>query len=188
MQTQQSSKPSRLPDKISDEATRTGIRLAHEAGDAYRRQVEHFVAEVAHWGEIKRAGDYAVGFAVEEAEPLYHPAAGKLELQEPFADCNAHFEVVVMDAADSRFIPELDVAVHVWHEDRDWGTVDLPFLWHPTMFHYGNNVHLPEGGKYRVVVSIGTPRFCRHDKVNGRRYEQPVSVVFDNVDVKLGRK
>lgn len=180
-----SREPSEHP---SEEATRVGLRLAQQAGDAYWRQVQHFVGQVAHWGEVKRAGDYAVGLAVEEAEPLYYPTDGELQLHEPFADCNSHFEVVVMDAADHRFIPELHVALQLWLGERDCGVVTLPFLWHPTMYHYGSNVHLPEAGSYRATVSIAMPTFCRHDKANGRRYEQPVSVGFDDVRVKLGRK
>ena len=87
----------RPPDVPSDEATQQGVRLAREAGEAYRRQVEHFVRQVAGWGATQRAGDYEVGLAFEEAEPLYHVVAGQLELHEPFADANAHVEVVVMD-------------------------------------------------------------------------------------------
>lgn len=179
----------RPPDRPSDEATKRGLQLANEAGAAYRRQVEHFIAEVAGWGAQQRAGEYVVGLAVEEAEPLYHLVGGELQLHEPFSDCNAHLEVVVMDAADGRFVPELDVHVHLWTEDgQDCGVVPLPFLWHPTMYHYGANVHLANGGGYRARVTIETPRFPRHDRVNGRRYIQPVATEFRGARVSPGRK
>ncbi len=94
-----------------------------------------------------------------------------------------------MDGADGRFIPYLDLQLQLWREDgQDCGVLALPFLWHPTMHDYGTNLHLPEAGIYRARVSVETPRFCRHDRVNGRCYPEPVEVEFRQVHVALGRK
>jgi len=144
---------------------------------------------VADNGATQELGDYKVGLALEGAEPLWHPKGDGLELAEPPAQANLHVEVVVTDAADGRFIPELDVAVTFERQDgTKAGTWDLPFLWHPTMFHYGRNISLPGGGRYTVRVDIARPTFSRHDKVNGRRYAQPVSAHFRDLEVKTERE
>jgi Fe2+ transport protein len=175
--------------RVTDEASKEGLRLAQEAGDAYQRMVDYFVAHVATAGAKKRAGDFVVGIATEEAEPLWHLLGGRLELKEPAADLNAHLEVVVMDAADHRFVPELTVDVTVAQRNGDeMGTFRLPFLWHPTMYHYGQSIHLDEPGDYDLTVRIAPPTFGRHDKTNGRRYAEPVSVTFEEIRLEPGRK
>ena len=45
---------------------------------------------------MQHAGDYLVGVATEEAEPLWHLLGGRLELKEPAAGMNAHLEIVVL--------------------------------------------------------------------------------------------
>jgi hypothetical protein len=172
----------------SDEATREGLRLAREAGDAYRRMVKYFIEHVATTGATAGAGDYTIGVAIEEAEPLYRWLDGKPQLREPFREANAHLEVVVMDAADGRFLPYLDVSVTMARDGQDVGSYTLPFLWHPTMFHYGANVHVPAAGRYTATVFVEPPTFPRHDKVNGDRYRAPVRVRFEDLEVKPGRK
>lgn len=175
--------------RATDEASATGLRLAKEAGDAYRRMVDYFLENVATDGNLQRAGDYAVGVATEEAEPLWHLLGGELELKEPATGDNAHLEVVVMDAADQRFVPGLTIDVTlVAGNGKEVGTFRLPFLWHPTMYHYGRSIHIDEAGTYDLTVNIAPPTFGRHDKTNGRRYAEPVSVVFEGIRLEPGRK
>lgn len=175
--------------RASEEATREGLRLAREAGEAYQRSVSHFLEKVAENGATMQVGDYRVGVALERAEPLWYPKGDGLELAERPEQANLHLEVVVTDKDDGRFVPELDVAVTLQAEDgRKVGTWDLPFLWHPTMFHYGRNISVPGGGKYHLRVNIAAPTFSRHDKVNGRRYTQPVLAEFRDLEVKTKRE
>jgi hypothetical protein len=176
------------PREVTDEASRRGLELAREEGDAYHRMVEYFINEVATSGALQEAGDYLVGVAVEEAEPLWHLMGGRLQLKEPPADANAHLEVVVMDRADHRFIPGLTVGVVLSRGEREIGTYHLPMLWHPTMFHYGFSVHVPADDDYTMAVSIEAPTFGRHDKTNGERYASGVTVTFDSIRIERGRK
>jgi len=176
------------PRDVTDEASQRGLELAAKAGDAYQQMVEYFIGNVANDGAMQQAGDYLVGVAAEEAEPLWHLLGGELQLKEPAAGMNAHLEVVVMDGADHRFIPQLTVQVVLSHAANEVGTYRLPLLWHPTMFHYGRSVHVPEDGEYRMDVSIEAPTFGRHDKTNGRRYAEPVTVSFEGIRIKRGRK
>ncbi len=177
------------PRQQTDEASERGLELAREAGDAYRRMVDYFIENVATSGARQRAGDYVIGVAVEEAEPLWQMLGGKLELREPMTDANAHLEVVVMDGADGRFVPALDVNVTLIDgSGSTLGTYELPFLWHPTMYHYGRSVHVPDAGTYTLRVHVEAPRFPRHDKVNGRRYADAVTCEFPDIRIEPGRK
>ncbi len=175
--------------RASEEATQEGLRLAREAGAAYQRMVSYFLEHVAENGSTRQVGDYRVGVAVEGAEPLWHLAGGDFALAEPPARSNLHVEVVVTDASDGRFIPELAVAVtFIDARGKEVGTWDLPFLWHPTMFHYGRNVAIPEAGKYTLRVDIAPPTFFRHDKANGKRYGTAVVAEFRDLEVKTQRE
>jgi hypothetical protein len=177
------------PREVTDEASERGLALAKQAGDAYREMVDYFIGNVATSGAKQNAGDYLIGVAVEEAEPLWQMLGGSLELKEPMADANAHLEVVVADRADGRFIPGLDVHVTLLDESGDEvGTYELPFLWHPTMYHYGRSIHVQQGGTYTMRVHVEAPGFPRHDKVNGKRYSEPVTCEFGSIRIERGRK
>lgn len=180
---------------MSDEPARTTseavdqrhLDLARGEGEAYQRSLRHMVEDVAHSGAMKDAGDYVVGIAQEEAEGTYQLQDGDLEFVEPTAE-NCHLEVAVADAADGRFVPHLSVSAEISKEDGETvGPVDLPFLWHPGLYHYGANLTVPGDGTYDVLVRIEPPTFGRHDRKNGDRYAEPVDVRFEDVDVRCGQ-
>jgi hypothetical protein len=54
--------------------------------------------------EMKCAGEYALGYAVEKAEGMYMLRDGELQWHEPEAE-NIHVEVVVCDGVDHHIIP-----------------------------------------------------------------------------------
>jgi hypothetical protein len=64
----------------------------------------------------------------------------------------------------------------------------MPFLWHPFLYHYGSNWHVPAGGAYSVAVHIDPPSFFRHDPTNGRRYTRAIDVVFEGITIEPGVK
>lgn len=102
-------KKARLPPtQPSDEATQEQLKLAKKEGDAYGESLKMMTEQVAR-GEERPAGDYLVGYAVEEAEGMYHLINGELQWEEP-QDENAHIEVAVRDGADGRFIPQLTIS------------------------------------------------------------------------------
>jgi hypothetical protein len=163
----------RPSDEINDEQ----IALAKAQGTAFQRAVDNMTRKEAHGAE-QRAGDYLVGYAVEHAEGMYHLRDGRLEWQEP-ADENAHVEVVVRDASDGRFIPGLTVyATLLDGAGHAIGTHQQPFLWHPWLYHYGRNWCVPGDGSYTLQVRIEPADFMRHDKINGKRFAEPVEVEF----------
>jgi uncharacterized protein involved in high-affinity Fe2+ transport len=173
------------PTKPSDEATAAQLKLAKAQGDAYAKALAAMDKESG--AQTQRAGDYEIAVVAERAEGMYHASGGQLQWMEPEHD-NVHFEVAVRDAADGRFIPGLTVRIHVDKTDGGHvGAGELPFIWHPWLYHYGQNWWVPGEGDYRVQVRVEPPTWHRHDKTNGLRYQEPVQVEF-TVNVQPGQK
>jgi hypothetical protein len=177
----------RPPMQPSDEATEEQLKLAQAQGDAYVKALQEMTQREAHGGE-REAGEYIVGYAVEDAEGMYHQHDGKLMWMEAGEE-NAHIEIAVRDGADNRFIPGLTVQVTVVDaQGKEVGTHVQEFLWHPWLYHYGRNWRLPGDGEYTLRVRIEAPEFMRHDKTNGKRFAEPVEVEFSKVKIKTGQK
>lgn len=174
-------------DPSSDEASEDQLALAREQGEALGRAVRKMTDEVAQTGGMKTVGDYEIGFAIEEAEGMYHMVDGELQWQAP-QDENLHVEVVVRDAADGRFVPCLDVQATLVTADGDEvGTHTQPLLWHPMINHYGRNWTVPGDGTYSLRVHVEPPTFPRHDEINGRRFAEPADVEFTGISVETGQ-
>ena len=175
--------------QTSDEVDQKQLDLAQKAGDAYQEALDYMANEVANMGGKQEAGDYIVGFAQEEAEGMYAlQGEGELEWQEPDDGANCHLEVAVCDAGDGRFVPECTVEVTLTGEDGEQvGPTEVPFLWHPGLYHYGKNLELPGEGTYDVDVRVEPPTFQRHDEKNGDRYGETVEVTFEDVEIETGQ-
>lgn len=175
------------PMKASDEASRFQLGLARAQGIAYAAAVKHMASIVADDGREVQKGDYLIAYAVEKAEGMYHLKAGKLHWMEP-KQFNLHVEVVVRDAADGRFIPGLKVyATLIAPDGKTVGTHEIPYIWHPWLYHYGRNWRVPGDGKYTLHVKFDPPTYHRHDKDNGKRFAKGAEVTFRGVEVKTGK-
>jgi hypothetical protein len=169
------------PARSSDEATSSGLAIAQEVGDAFGRAVDHMVHEVAKGGDEIAAGEYLVAFAYEAPEGLYHWVGNELEWREPAGE-NLHLEVAVRDGRDGRFVPSLNVtATLVDSSGQATNPQPLPFLWHPSLYHYGANIRIPGADVYDIIVAIAPPTFSRHDRVNGKRFTTKVTAQFRSV-------
>ncbi len=176
------------PMEISGEAKPKELEMAREQGKTYVTALKHMANEVADSGGEKKAGNYMVAYAVENAEGMYHLINGELVWKEPQKE-NCHIEISVRDGADDRFIPGLKVTVTVLDSDgKEIGRNRQEFLWHPWLYHYGRNWEVPGDGIYTIKAVIETPEFMRHDKKNGLRFAEDVEVVFENVKIKTGKK
>lgn len=95
-------------DPDTSEATKTQLDLAKGQGEAFGKALEYMVQQVANTGGKQHAGEYIVGYAVEDAEGMYRYRNGQLDWQNPDGE-NAHVEITVCDAADGRFVPAVKV-------------------------------------------------------------------------------
>lgn len=177
------------PSQASDEADQSQLEMAKAEGNAYQKSLDYMVNDVADVGGKKRAGDYLVGFAQERAEGMYQlQGEGQLEWAAA-GDENCHLEVSVSDATDGRFIPYLTVWATLTPEAGEAvGPTEIPFVWHPGVYHYGKNLKVPGDGRYTLQLRIDPPTFMRHDKVNGERYAETAEVTFEGVQVKTGKE
>lgn len=174
-------------DPNTSEATAEQLDLAQAQGAAYGRALEYVTGTVAHDGGERRAGDYLIGYAVEEAEGMYEWAGSGLVWREP-GESNLHVEVAVRDAGDGRFVPGPRVlATLIDPGGEEVSTHEQHLLWRPMIYHYGRNWTAPSDGEYTPRVRVEPPTFMRHDEVNGRRFEEPVDVEFQGVKVERGR-
>lgn len=175
------------PMKSSKESTQQQLQFAKQQGDALGKTLNYMTHQEAH-GEEVAAGEYLVGYAVENAEGMWIMQDGGLQWENPNKE-NAHLEVSVRDGADGRFVPALTVyATLIDANGKEVGTHEQPFLWHPWLYHYGRNWVVPADGEYTLRVRIDPPIFARHDKENGKRYTKPVEVEFTHVHIKTGQK
>ena len=178
--------PHTPPMEASNEAEPDQLEIARAQGQTYAEALEAMDEESG--AVTQRAGDYLVAFVQENAEGMYELADGRLVWREAAEEANVHLEIAVADAADGRFVPALDITLTVLDGDRELFTTTMPFLWHPYLYHYGSNARVPGEGPYTVRVRIDPPTFMRHDPVNGKRYEQPVELVFADRRFTPGRK
>ena len=171
----------------SNESSRTEIAIAKAEGVAYGSALKYLTtAEASDSGE-REVGDYIVAYSIEDAEGLYEMRDGVLQWTEPLQE-NCHIEIAVRNASDGRFLPSLSITATVLDDKgAELQSFKVPFLWHPWVYHYGANRAIPQSGKYKLRIHIDVPTFSRHDRINGRRFEQPVDVEFD-INIKTGRK
>jgi hypothetical protein len=131
----------------------------------------HVASAACH---VRHAGDYVICVTVEGAS-AWADAEG----------ANCRVDVVVCDAADGRFVPELWVAVTLIDSGgEEIGAFRQPFLWHPQLHRYTRNWTVSEPGKYRIRVRVEPPTFAR---VGGGRYLDPVEVEFQDVPIDYAR-
>jgi hypothetical protein len=171
----------------SSEMKKDEIQLAKQQGEAFQEAIKYMTNQQAH-GEEKVAGDYLIGWASEKAEGLYVMRAGQLQWQGPQAE-NTHLEIAVCNATDGRFVPGLTVYATLFDQDgNEIDTHQQPFLWHPWLYHYGRNWRVPNEGPYTLRVRVEAADFPRHDKLNGKHFDQPVEVEFPNIKLQIGQK
>jgi hypothetical protein len=179
--------PDRPPlDPGTSEADKRQLELAEAQGEAYGKALDHMAGDVAKGGGERPAGEYLVGYAVEDAEGMYHWTGDGLEWRNPEGE-NVHLEIAVRDAADGRFVPGVAVqATFVTPGGEELGPYAQELVWHPMLYHYARNWQLPEDGLYGLRVHVDPPTFMRHDEVNGRRFTEPVDVEFSDVRIERG--
>jgi len=186
MQTTEARTPPMDPN--TSEADEVQLQHAVRQGDAYKDALAYMAEHVAKTGGVRPAGDYLVGYAIEDAGGMYVWTGGALEWRNPQVG-NAHVEIAVCDGADGRFVPDLHITVELVAPDgSSLGPYEHPLMWHPMLYHYARDWDLPADGAYTLRIHIDPPHFLRHDEVNGRRYLEPVEVEIAGVRMRRGKE
>jgi hypothetical protein len=169
-------------------------RLAGQAGlqgGAMGRAVRA-MNQQATSGAGQLSTDYRIEAAVEYAEAYWFcdptTLAYKSEVEASSAE-NCHIEIAPRDAWTGRFLPELNVTVTVWNANgHEIGTRPEPLMWHPWLYHYGENWRVPLSGRYRIRATFPAPAWRRYGATMGRRFAQGATVEYRELRIKSGEK
>jgi hypothetical protein len=173
----------RPSDAEADEAVQRQLHLARAQGDSYGAALDDLLHALSGWGGERRIDEYWIGCAVERADGVWEWRSGELRWSEPDAGA-VNVQVMVRDASDGRFTPGVRVLVSmIAASGRELGTYEQPLIWHPMLYHYGRTWEAIDDGLYTLRVRVEPPRFARRDRINGRRFREPVEVEFNNVRV-----
>ncbi len=166
--------------------------LSSSAGAGYSNTLK-IMYKQANEGKDTVQGDYFIAFADEYSEGWWHYMNGKLMYMtqnDEGGKTNAHIEIAVADKTTHRFLPDLNITVTLYDKNKkSLGTKPIPFMWHPWLYHYGENWRIPVSGKqYSVHVHVDAPTYRRYGKQEGNRFATPVDIDFDNLTIKGGQK
>lgn len=181
-------KPGMKGDGIRGEFTVTAGGAAAAAPAIPQGVVSQYTVleqEIKDAGGETTVGPWRIAYIVEAAEPWYHTDNGQQHFREPASGETHHIEIIPIEAATGRIIP--NVPIHVEVVDAT-GTVvdgkDLNF-YYAEFFHYANNFAIPKPGSYTLRAKLEPPTFLRH----GERGEQPAladgaQATFTGVELK----
>ncbi|HEY1582653.1 MAG TPA: hypothetical protein VGF73_06110 [Chthoniobacterales bacterium] len=184
--------PGRLGSSLATRET-SQLRLARAQGDAFAGTVKAMFKQ-ANDGHQKEIDDYHVVCAVEYAEAWWFYRDGKnfdyKYEEELSAKHNCHVEIAPVDARTGRFLPAPNVAATLIEEDngQSLGKAGEHFMWHPWLYHYGDNWRVPHGGNYRIIAHFDQPNFRRYGRTAGRRFTHAVDLAFGHIHIKTGEK
>ncbi|MGH3981436.1 MAG: iron transporter [Pseudonocardiaceae bacterium] len=140
--------------------------------------------EIREAGGEQTVGPWRVGYIVEAAEPWHVLRDGRHTYRQPAPGETHHIEVLPIEAATGRVIPDVPIRLEV--VDASGAVVDAQQLnfYYSTFFHYANNFRVPQPGTYTLRATLEPPQFFRHGEA-----DQPVplaegaTVTFTGVEL-----
>lgn len=179
--------------------------LVRAQGDTYHQTTLAMYAQATD-GKDKALGEYHVGYAIEYAEAYWtfpedghggqtaraSQPPGKLRFTsevETSSEQNGHVEVAVLEARTGRFLPGLHVVGTLTEANgHSLGTQGIPFMWHPWLYHYGENWRVPGKGTYHLHVHAEAPPYRRYGRETGLALTSAIDTDFDDVTIRPGQK
>ena len=165
--------------------------LSAQAGNAYHNTLK-IMYKQANDGRDTVTGDYFIAYALEYSEGYWYSKDSKLVYKsdnEMSSDHNAHLEIVARDLKTGRFMHGLNVTATLF--DLNKKKIDTKmemFMWHPWLYHYGENWRVPKAGSYYVHIHIDAPADRRYGKNFGKQFTMPADIDFPNIKIKTGQK
>lgn len=170
--------------KASDETSAKAEPSSVPAG--VEEQYKVLAEELDEKGQSVESGDWTVNLITEAAEPWHVVESdGSTTFREPAAGETNHIEIIPVETATGRIVPNVPVSVDV-QDDKGASVqkLDLNFYW-STFAHYANNFSIPNAGRYTLKVTVGVPTFPRHgDEDEAPAMTKGAKVEFS--DVELG--
>lgn len=183
--------PQKFSSRPLSEAMEAQQELSAQAGKAYANTVQGMYKQ-ANDGRDTVTGDYIVAYAIEYAEGYWHYEGDKFRYMaenDMSGKTNTHVEISVRDAGTGRFMHDLDITAQL-KDARGTiiGTMKEPFMWHPWLYHYGENWRIPKSGTYDLVLHIQPPAYHRYGKTAGQHFSQSINLTFHHITLKTGQK
>ncbi len=165
--------------------------ISKAAGNAYVNTLQEMYKQATD-GKDTIAGDYFVAVADEYSEGYWlydNKFRYKME-NEQSSETNAHIEVAVLDANTKRFMHNLHVTATIYDEnEKKINSMMEHFMWHPWLYHYGDNWRVPSAGKkYHIHVHVDPPAYRRYGKIYGKQFTASEDIDFYNIEIKTGQK
>jgi hypothetical protein len=140
--------------------------------------------EVAAEGGEQNVGPWRIAYIVEPEEGWFERVGGGLRWRGPARGETNHIEILPIENATGRLVPEVPVTLEVLDaEGRRVERKPLSF-YHAEFFHYANNFSLPGSGRYTLKATIGAPPFRRHgEQSDSPALSEGAEVEFSDVEI-----
>ena len=149
-------------------------------------QYEVLAAEIAEKGKTVESGAWTVNLISEAAEPWHEVhGEGQTEFRDVKAGETNHLEIIPVDTASGRIVPNVPITLEVIDAAGDVVAADKLNFYGSTFFHYANNFSIAEAGTYTIKATLEAPTFPWH----GAEDETPAladGAVVEFPNVKLG--
>lgn len=149
-------------------------------------QYEVLADEVAEKGTTVESGAWTVNLITEAAEPWHEVhGGGHTEFRDVRAGETNHIEIIPVDTASGRIVPDVPIVLEVIDADGQVVAKDRLNFYGSTFFHYANNFSIADPGTYTVKATLKAPTFPWH----GAEDDAPAlsdGAVVEFADVELG--
>lgn len=148
-------------------------------------QYEVLAEEIAEKGKTVESGAWTVNLITEAAEPWHEVhGMGHTEFRDVKAGETNHIEIIPVDTASGRIVPDVPITLEVIDADGKVVAKEKLNFYGSTFFHYANNFSIKEQGTYTIKATLEAPTFPWH----GAEDEAPALsdgavVEFDGVEL-----
>ncbi|WIG15834.1 iron transporter [Kocuria rosea] len=165
--------------------TTTGTTTATSAAEIPQGVVTQYTVlneETEAEGGRTTSGDWEVAYIVEPAEAWFETTGEEPTRREPAAGETHHLEIIPIDAATGRIVPDVPIRLEVLDQNGEVVDEQELMFFHAEFFHYANNFSVPEAGEYTLRATLQPPQSPRHgESLEELTLLEPTTVTFDNV-------
>ncbi|MCJ8503771.1 iron transporter [Kocuria flava] len=155
---------------------------AGEVPEGVAAQYATLTDEVEAEGGRTTSGDWEVAYIVEPAEPWFETTGEEPTRREPAAGETHHLEIIPIDAATGRIVPDVPIRLEVLDENGEVVDEKELMFFHAEFFHYAHNFSIPAAGEYTLRATLQPPQSPRHgESLEELTLLEPATVTFENV-------
>lgn len=160
----------------------TSTTAAGEVPEGVAAQYATLGEEVEAEGGRTTSGDWEVAYIVEPAEPWFEATDGEPTRREPAEGETHHLEIIPIEAATGRIVPEVPIRLEVLDDTGEVVDEKELMFFNAEFFHYANNFSIPAEGDYTLRATLQPPEFTRHgESLEELTLLEPVTVDFEDV-------